>query len=201
MKNFKRFLQTSKKLEELQIARKAREVDEVQKFNLQLESHKQSDLVERLDAEQALEESRAHTLDEIIAGEQRRIELATDELLKAEDFEAEAFEVSGNADGFRELSGIQDPGNINRHHQIKQLPAGSPDPFDHELSDLTETCLQRELEKNETVVKQMQEEEAQEEEAQEEEAQEEEVREEETQEEHKGSAGRKSSLFFNPRSI
>jgi len=176
MKNFKKFLQASNRLEERQTARKAKEVDEVQKFDLQLESHKQIKMLESIDAEQVVAKSRKHTLDEIVAYEQQRIELATDELLETEDFETEAFEVAVNTEIFQDISEIQKPENLNQPKQIKQLPAGPPDPFDHELSDLTEECLRRETEKNDAAIKQM-------------------------QEEDEESARQKGPLFFNPRSI
>lgn len=175
MKNFHiKFLQSSKKLEGAQIDRKAREVDEIWKFELQLEAHKHVEMFESVESEQTSLESRKCALDEALAEDQRQEELTANELLETEDFETKAFEVSNRS--LRNLSEVQKPGESDRQTDRKQLPESTSGPFDHELSDLTEACLRRELEKNETAVKQI-------------------------QEEDEESERRKGPLFFNPRSI
>lgn len=158
MKNFHiKFLQSSKKLEGTQIDRKAREVDEIWKFGLQLEAHNHVEMFESVEREQAFLESRKRALDEAIADVQRQDELLADELLETEDFETNAFEVSVNGSS-RQLFETQDSAGLNRQPQFKQLPENTSGPFDHELSNLTEICLQRELEKNDAAIKQAQEE-------------------------------------------
>ena len=176
MKNFNiKFLQSSKKLEGVHTTRKAREVDEIWKFGLQLEAHNHVEMFESVDDEQAALESRKCALDEAIADAQRQDELTAHELLETEDFDTKASEVSING-SFRDLSEAQNSVGVNQQTQLKQLPENTSGPFNHELSDLAEACLQRELEKNDAAVKQV-------------------------QEEDEESESQKGPLFFNPRSI
>jgi hypothetical protein len=176
MKNFSiKFLRSSKKLEGVHTARKSREVDEIWKFGLQLEAHNHIEMFESVDDEQAALESRKYALDETIADAQRQDELTRHELLETEDFETNAFEVSING-SLRNFSETQNSVEINQQTQLKQLPESTSGPFDHELSDLAEVCLQRELEKNDAAVKQI-------------------------QEEDEENERQKGPIFFNPRSI
>jgi hypothetical protein len=176
MKNFHiKFLQSSKKLEGVQIDRKAREVDQIWKFGLQLEAHNHVEMFESVESEQTFLESRKRALDEALADAQRQDELTAHKLLETEDFETKAFGVSING-SFADLSETQNSVGVQQQTQLKQLPESSAGPFDHELSDLAEACLQRELEKNDTAVKQI-------------------------QEEDEESERQKGPLFFNPRSI
>jgi hypothetical protein len=159
MPNFKRLLQCAKKFEDLQISRKTKDVDEIQKFNLQKEYHQHITMLQNLDADRAYIESQKDGLEGIITEEQGRIEIKTNELLEAEAFDQEAFENPVNSGEFQSISETQKTSAINWQEPLKQLPAGSSDLFDQEMSDVTEVCLQRELEKNDAAIKQVQEEE------------------------------------------
>ena len=156
-KDSDKFLHYPKKLEEHQTARKAKEIDEVQRFDRQLEYHQHLELLEALDTERTFTESQQQALDETMTDEQQQFEVTTEELLAVHEFEAEvpAMTMTASGSNFPESQVIKD---ISPPSSPRQLTAGSPDPFTHDLSELTETCLQQELEKNDTALKKAQEE-------------------------------------------
>jgi hypothetical protein len=151
-KDTEKFLHYPKKLEEHQTARKAKEIDEVQRFNRQLEYHQHLELHEVLDTERMFTESQKQASDETMTDEQRQVEVTTEELLEVNEFEAEvsAMTMTALESDFPENQESED---ISSPASPQQLTAGSPDPFTHELSELTETCLQQELEKNDATLK------------------------------------------------
>jgi hypothetical protein len=94
-------------------------------------------------------------LDTPVAMEQERIARTMENLREIEAFESQFQDTKLNTPGneFEIISELQ--GNIEGEQQSdsqKQLPAASSDAFTHELTELTEVELQRELEANRTAI-------------------------------------------------
>ena len=159
MKNFEKFLQYSRKLEELQTARKAKEVDEIQKLDIQMEYHKCLELDQVLESDRACNDHLNQELEEPIATEQEWLEDKTQELLEIEEFERQAQDIQFNVSGndFEIIAEIQAATFEEPPYELKQLPTASADAFDHELSNLTEVELQREIKQNEAAINEEQE--------------------------------------------
>ena len=155
MKKFEKFLQYSRKLEELQTARKAKEVDEIRKFDIQLERQKCRDLSQILRTEQQQVKHVVQNLDtpvEMELGHQANTRQAFEE---AVEFERQAHNMKLNAPGneFGVISELQGFTYEEQHpYRQKQLPEASDDAFTNELSDVIEMELQRELQKNEEAI-------------------------------------------------
>jgi hypothetical protein len=159
MKDLKKLLQCAKKFEDLQLSRKAKDVEDHHKFALQKESYNHHELVQILDADRASCKSEEDRLAEVINADQEGLEVRAHELLEAETFNQEAFETLVNFEDVQSLSEAQDSEYTNQPESMKQLPPGPPDLFAHELSEVTEACLQREITNNESAIRPPQEEE------------------------------------------
>lgn len=138
MKNLKKFLRSSKKLEARHTDRKAREVEEVYTFNLQQEYHKHREF------------DRLHELSSAHARHKEGV------LLNTEDFEQQAQEDRqyGSDSEFERIAELQGFHFEPQPHRLKQLPAGSHDVFSHDLSEEAEIHLQKETAKNRRALKQ-----------------------------------------------
>jgi hypothetical protein len=142
MKDFEKLLQSSKKLEERQTARKAKEINEIYLFNLQRECYKKCELDRILEIDQAHAKCRNLEIEGPVIAERECLESKVGEFLEVEEFENQTQDIQ-----------ISPPNSSGEQpHILKQLPAGSPDAFTHELTDLTETQLQRELTQNEMAI-------------------------------------------------
>lgn len=154
MKNFEKLLQLSKKLEDRQTVRKAKEVDEIEKFDSQEECHKCRELDQMLKINDAHAQLLKQELEKPVAAQQEWLKEKTEELSEVEEFEKQAQDLQINAPGneFEMIEEIQGNTFEEKSYQLKQLPPGSPDTFAHDLSDLTETQLQREFDWNKAAI-------------------------------------------------
>ena len=84
---------------------------------------------------------------------QEILTLKMDALADAETFDREAFEAAVQADHFENAVETQETAILPQSEPLKQFPPGPPDPFVGELSDLTETGRQDELESNAAALK------------------------------------------------
>jgi hypothetical protein len=159
MKDLKKLLQCAKKFEDLQLSRKAKDVEDHHKFALQKESHNYYELIQSLDADHASCKSEQDRLAEVINADQEGLEIRAHELLEVETLSQEAFETLVNFEDVQSLSEAQDSEHTNQPESMKQLPPAPPDYFEHELSEATEACLQREITNNESAIRPPQEEE------------------------------------------
>lgn len=155
MKKFEKILQYFKKIEEAQTLRKAKEVDEIQHFDVQKDNRNCRELDQMLKLDRAYKKRQKSKLEDPVAMEQESLQRKTQHLSEVEDFEQQAMDTHLDAPGneievVAELEGF----SFNeKPHNLKQLPAGSADAFTHELTELTENQLQREFEKNEAAIK------------------------------------------------
>jgi len=159
MKDLKKLLQCAKKFEDLQLSRKAKDVEDHHKFALQKESHTHHELIQLLDADRASCKSEEDHLAGVINEDQEGLEVRAHKLLEAETLHQEVFETLVNFEDVQSLSEAPDSEHTNQPEPMKQLPPGPPDLFVHELSEATEACLQREITNNESAIRPPQEEE------------------------------------------
>ncbi len=155
MKNLEKLLQSSKKLEERQTARKAKEIDEVYLFNLQKECYKKCELDRILEINQTHTKRLDQEIEEPVTAEHKCIKSKAKKLLEAEEFEKHRLNPPIN--DFEVIAEMQGFSVGEKPHVLKQLPAGSSDAFTHELTELTEVQFQRELKQNERAIKNNQE--------------------------------------------
>jgi hypothetical protein len=154
MKNFEKFLRYSRKLEELQTTRKAKEVEEIQKLDTHMDSHKCRELDQILNIDRLNTEEIDQDLEESLAIEQEISEKARQKLLDIEEFERRAQDMKINAPGndFEIISEIQGLPSGDQPSDLKQLSSGSSGAFPDELGELTEIEFQRELQQNELAI-------------------------------------------------
>jgi hypothetical protein len=162
MDNLGKFLHYARKLEDLQTVRKAKEVDEIRKFDVQLEVQKRRNLVQTLETEQQHTQALNQELAEPLAAEQAWRDAKTGELQHVEAFAHQGrvplrqtqgtprFDES--AHDFDIIEAIQGFGFRREPYSLKQLPAGDADAFTHELSDQTESHLSQEVYRNQQAV-------------------------------------------------
>ncbi len=155
MKQFEKFLQASKKLEDRQTTRRAKEVAEIEKFDSQKEHHQCRKLERIHNIGRAHIKRQKQELEEPIIFEQEWSEDKARKLSEIEEFERQAQDMQINIPGneFEIIEEIQRGAFGEKPHELKQLSAGSPDVLRHDLTDdLTESHLQRELKQNETAI-------------------------------------------------
>lgn len=156
MNRLEKFLRYSQKLEELQTERKAKEVDEIRKFDIQIKSHKQRESDQMTEFAQIYMDWQNQRINEPLADEQQRQDRQLRDLEELRQFEEYAYNTSqyGTDNPFDLIAEMEhDSGIEHAHEEIKQITAGTPDAFDHELTECTEIHLQQELEQNEIIVK------------------------------------------------
>jgi hypothetical protein len=155
MKKFKKILQYFKKIEEAHTLRKAKEVDEIQQFDVQKDNRHCRELDQMLKLDRAYKKRQRSQLEDPIAMEQESLQHKTQHISEVEDFKQQAMDTQLNTPG-NELEVVAELQGFSFHenpHNLKQLPAGSADAFTHELTELTENQLQREFEENEAAIK------------------------------------------------
>jgi hypothetical protein len=170
MDNLGKFLYSARKLEGLQTARKAKEVDEIRKFDVQLEARKRRNLAQTLETEQQHTQALNQKLAEPLAAEQAWRDAKTDELRHTEAFAHQgrvplrqaqdiALRQTQGTPRFDEpmcdfdiIEEIQGFGFRREPYSLKQLPAADIDAFTHELSDQTDSHLSQEVHRNQQAV-------------------------------------------------
>lgn len=159
MKKFEKFLRASKKLEEHQTVRKAKEVGEIEKFDNQKEHYKCHKIDRMFKIDRAHTEGLKQELEKSVTVEEEWLQDKTEELSEIEAFDRQAQDMQNNAPGneFEIVAELQGFTFGQAPHEMKQLPAGSPDTLNHDLNELTESHLQRELERNKAAINKEQE--------------------------------------------
>jgi len=155
MKNFEKLLHYAKRLEQFHLRGRAREINDIEKFDTQKERRKAAALDRMLSLEAAIDENRGQSL----AAHEQMMRQAEEEnvqrLIELDEFAQQA-RASHDATAGNEFNVIADIQGFTYHHErsqlLKQLPEASVDIFEHELTELTETELQQELDDNRKAV-------------------------------------------------
>ncbi len=165
MKKIEKILQYPEKIEAAHTLRKDKELDDIKQFDAQAESYKCRELDQLLKVDHAYNQRLEPKLEEPFVLELELIHSKTQALLEIEDFEHQTMDTQLTAPGneFEIIAEMQEVTYDEAPHPLKQLPAGSPDAFTHELSEFTEDRLQRENEKNDATINSGQEQEPEEE--------------------------------------
>ena len=154
MKKFEKILQYCNKIEESHTVRRSKEVDESQQFDVQKETSTCRQLDQILKVDSAYKKRQIKELHMPVELEQEALHQKTIHLEEIEEFDRQSldFQLEGAHNAFEIVAEIQGFTFDERSHTPKQLPAGPPDAFTHELTDLTEMRLHREIEKNEAAI-------------------------------------------------
>lgn len=154
MKTFQKFFQYSRKLEELQTARKAKEVDEVRKFDAQMEAQKQRNLDQHLKSERAQDEQHIQALEHPAISEEIWITVQEQRLQKVEEFDEQAQRSKTDAfyNDFGQFLEFQESRFESVSDGSTALFSATYDAFTNELSDVTESELQREVQQNDEAI-------------------------------------------------
>lgn len=154
MKTFQKFFQYSRKLEELQTARKAKEVDEVRKFDVQMEAQKQRTLDQHLKSERAQDEQQIEALEHLAISEEAWMTAQEQRLQKVEEFDEQAQRSKTDAfyNDFGQFLEFQESKFESVPDSSTALFSAAYDVFTNELSDVTESELQREVQQNDEAI-------------------------------------------------
>jgi hypothetical protein len=155
MKNLLKFLRASKKMEVRQVARKAKEIDEVYAFNLQREVAGCHQFDQMLEDDGVRREIRKQKSEPISEMEEDFVARHNDVLTTVEAFERDALETQQYAEGnafdiIAEMQGFDF--EETRPHAVKQLPAAPSDVFANTLTDVTESQLEEESTHNKQAI-------------------------------------------------
>ena len=154
MRNLIKFLRSARKMEARQTARKAQDVEEAYTFDLQRKTSDCYRFEQILDEETTRETIQNQKSEPILQMEEEFIARQNEELASIEAFESDTKVEQQYAPGntFDTIAEIQGFELEKKLSGLKQLPAGSPDAFDNDLTDLTEFHLQEELSQNKKAV-------------------------------------------------
>jgi hypothetical protein len=141
-------------MEARQTARKAQEVEEVYTFDLQRKASGCYRFEQILDDATTRETIQSQKSEPILQMEEEFIARQNEELAAIEAFESDTKVDQQYAPGntFDTIAEIQGFELEKKLYGLKQLPAGSPDAFDNDLTDLTEHHLEEELSQNKKAV-------------------------------------------------
>lgn len=150
MKTFRKFFQYSRKLEELQTARKAKEVDEIRKFDVQLEAQKQRNLEHHLKSERVQAKQQKQDLEHPLISEQEWQTLRIEHLQEVEEFDqyAQHTKINVSDNDIEQMSALQENMSGTSPDIPQALPSVTYDVFANEIPDVAENEFQRELQKN-----------------------------------------------------
>lgn len=154
MKTFQKFFQYSRKLEELQTARKAKEVDEIRKFDVQMEAQKHHNLDQHVKSERAQTNQCIQALEHppISQGAWRAVQVQ--HLQEVEEFDeyAQHSKTDASNNDFEQLLELQESRLENIPDGSTALFSATYDVFATEMSDVTESELQRECQQNDEAI-------------------------------------------------
>ncbi len=155
MKKFEKYLRYAEKFEAFQTARKSKEVNDIQKLDTQKEflktrKLKQTHLMDRVRRKHLKLKLEVSEIDEQHWETMKRQQLGTIETLEAQARHTQVDACGSEFDLLAEMQGERY--NSEQNQEFKQLPEISFDPFVHELTEITKTEHQKELEKNEKAI-------------------------------------------------
>lgn len=173
---FQKFLRASKKLEETQVMRRMRDIEDIQKFDEQKEAQKTRQLQQQTTLDRHAERYKAHRFahpeyadGEWLQGNAQELH----DVLALEEFAAQA-KMTASADELKtlgELHRMKEEDELRalqtletfqhlraeEHHEVerKQLPAAAEEVFFGKYADLIEADMQREFEDNRRALKEV----------------------------------------------
>ena len=150
MKTFQKFFQYSRKLEELQTARKAKEVDEIRKLDVHLQAQKQRNLEHHLKSERIQINQQKRNLEQSQIFEQEWQTFRIEHLQEVEEFDqyAQNTKINVSDNDVEQMIALQENMSEISADIPQALPSVTYDVFAHEIPDVAENEFQRELEKN-----------------------------------------------------
>lgn len=150
MKTFQKFFRYSRKLEELQTARKAKEVDEVRKFDIHMEAQKQQQLAQHLKSERIQVKHQKSELESPLISEQAWKEHQNQHLqeVKAFDRYAQHTKIRASDNELEQMIALQESLTEPSSDASPALPSVTYNLFADEVTDITEQEFQRELQHN-----------------------------------------------------
>lgn len=159
MKTFQKFFQYSRKLEELQAARKAKEVDELHKFDVQMEAQKQRNFDQHLKSDRARAEQHIQNLDHPPINEEAWMTGQLQRLQEVVEFDEYTQHSKTDASGsdFDQVFELQNSRLENAPDDSAALFSETYDVFVNEISDVAESELHRELRQNDEAIYESQE--------------------------------------------
>ena len=171
---FQKFLRASKKLEETQVMRRMRDIEDIQKFDEQKEAQKTRQLQQQTTLDRHAERYKAHRFAHPEYAEGEWLQGNAQELhdvLALEEFAAYA-KMAASADELQtlgELHRMKEEDELlelqaleafqhfhaEEHHEIErtQLPTAAEEVFSGKYADIIEADMQRELEDNRRALK------------------------------------------------
>ena len=154
MKKDKNSLRFSQQLEAFQAARRAKEVNEIYKFDQMKEQLKQRHLTINRRMDTLHQKSLRQKIEDPQIPEEQTIQEQAQMLQELVEFDRRAYDMQVDAadnkfDTIADIQGFHYQFPEGPHYELKQLPEAHADVFDHELNELTERELQKELEQNE----------------------------------------------------
>ncbi|GAK57836.1 hypothetical protein U27_04803 [Candidatus Vecturithrix granuli] len=154
MNTFQKFFRYSRKLEELQTARKAKEVDEIRKFDVQMEAQKQRNLDQHLKFECAQAKQQIQALEHPTIKAEAWMTEQLQRLQEVNEFDEHVqhskTDTSNNV--FEQLVELQNSRLENAPDSPTALFSATYDVFANEISDVTESELQREFQQNDEAI-------------------------------------------------
>ncbi|MDY0092349.1 MAG: hypothetical protein RBT80_06590 [Candidatus Vecturithrix sp.] len=154
MKTLWKFLHYSRKLEELQTARKAKEVDEIRKFDVQTDAQNQRNFDRHLKSDRSRLEHHIRDLERLSASEQAWMSMQLQCLHEVKAFDdhvqhSKSDILNNDVEQFLDLqTGMPE----RTHNGSTALSSVTYDIFADEIRDVTESELQRELQQNEEAI-------------------------------------------------
>lgn len=171
---FQKFLRASKKLEETQVMRRMRDIEEIQQFDEQKEAQKTRQLQQQTTLDRHADRYKAHRFAHPEYADGEWLQGTAQELhdvLALEEFAAHA-KMAASADELhtlgelhrmkeedelRELQALEAFQHLHAeaHHEVecKQLPAAAEEVFSGKYADIIEADMQREFEDNRRALK------------------------------------------------